>query len=59
VHDYQKELVQYRLDTAREKLQSSKILLDVGNYKDSIGRSYYAMFSGIRAILAREKDIGE
>ena len=42
----------YRLAGAREKLDSSKLLLDNGNYKDSIGRSYYAMFSAVRAILA-------
>lgn len=27
-------------------------ILQTGNYKDSIGRSYYAMFSAVRAILA-------
>lgn len=53
--DYQKELMYYRLETAREKLHSAKVLLDAGGYKDSIGRSYYAMFSGIRAILALDK----
>lgn len=37
--DYQKELVEYRLQTAEEKLHSAKILLDAGEYKDSIGRS--------------------
>ena len=47
-----KELMMYRLAGAREKLDSSKLLLDNGNYKDSIGRSYYAMFSAVRAILA-------
>ena len=53
--DYQKELVEYRLQTAEEKLHSAKILLDAGEYKDSIGRSYYAMFSAVRAILALDK----
>ena len=53
--DYQKELVEYRLQTAQEKLHSAKILLGAGEYKDSIGRSYYAMFSAIRAILALDK----
>lgn len=47
-----KELMMYRLAGAREKLDFSKLLLDNGNYKDSIGRSYYAMFSAVRAILA-------
>lgn len=42
----------YRLESAKERLKSSKLLLDNGNYKDSIGRSYYAMFTSVRAILA-------
>ena len=42
----------YRMTGAKEKLDSAKLLLDNGNYKDSIGRSYYAMFSAVRAILA-------
>lgn len=33
------DLVSYRIENAREKLESSKILLDAGHYKDSIGRS--------------------
>ena len=53
--DYQKELIRYRLHAAQEKLHSAKILLDAGEYKDSIGRSYYAMFSAVRAILALDK----
>lgn len=52
MHDNRKELMKYRLGEAKEKLSSSKLLLDYGNYKDSIGRSYYAMFSAVRAILA-------
>ena len=47
-------LIRHRLDSAREKLDSAKILLDNGNLKDSIGRSYYAMFTSIRALLARD-----
>ncbi|MBQ8821971.1 MAG: HEPN domain-containing protein [Lachnospiraceae bacterium] len=46
------ELVRYRLESAKEKLISAKLLLDAGQYKDSIGRSYYAIFAAIRAILA-------
>ena len=38
--------------SAREKLTSAKLLLEAGLYKDSVGRSYYAIFSAIRAILA-------
>ena len=46
------DLIQYRLESACEKLKSSKLLLDAGLYKDSIGRSYYAIFSLLRAVLA-------
>lgn len=46
------ELVKYRLQTANEKLISAKLLLEAGQYKDSIGRSYYAIFSAVRAVLA-------
>ena len=46
------DLIKYRLSSASEKLSSAKVLLDAGMYKDSVGRSYYAIFSAIRAILA-------
>ncbi len=52
--DNRKELMKYRLEMAKERLHSSKILLDDGCYKDSIGRSYYAMFTSVRALLAME-----
>ncbi len=45
-------LISYRLASANEKLRSAKLLLDAGQYKDSVGRSYYAIFSAIRAVLA-------
>ena len=46
------ELVKYRLESARERLRSSQLLLEAGQYKDSIGRSYYAIFTAVRAVLA-------
>ena len=49
------DLIQYRLSTAKEKLTSAKVLLDAGLYKDSVGRSYYAIFSAVRAVLAIKK----
>ena len=52
--DNRKELMTYRLEMAKERLHSSKILLDDGSYKDSIGRSYYAMFTSVRALLTME-----
>lgn len=46
------DLIKHRLSSAGEKLTSAKVLLDAGLYKDSVGRSYYAIFSAIRAVLA-------
>jgi len=46
------ELAKFRLEDAKEKLVSAEILLKSKQYKDSISRSYYAMFSAARAILA-------
>lgn len=46
--------MKYRLESARERLDSAEILFLNGNYKDSIGRSYYAMFTAVRALLARD-----
>ncbi len=51
------DLVKHRLSTAAEKLKSARILLEGGQFKDSIGRSYYAIFSALRAVLATEKKI--
>lgn len=48
------DLVKYRLESAADKLKSAQILLDNGQYKDSIGRSYYALFTAVRAVLALE-----
>ena len=50
--DHKKELMDYRLQSARERLHSSELLLKEGSYKDSINRSYYTMFTAIRALLA-------
>ena len=46
--------MQYRLEMAKERLHASEIPLKDGSYKDSIGRSYYAMFTSVRALLAME-----
>lgn len=48
-------LMNYRLDNAKEKLESAKLLLDAGKYRDSIGRSYYTIFTAVRAVLANDK----
>lgn len=36
-------LMKYRLDNAKEKLESAKVLLDAGKYRDSIGRSKFVV----------------
>ena len=46
------DLAKYRLEMSDEHIRSAKALLDIGNFKDSIGRSYFAMFSAVRALLA-------
>lgn len=48
-------LMKYRLENAKEKLESAKLPLDAGKYRDSIGRSYYAIFTAVRAVLAYDK----
>ena len=54
------DLIKYRLSSAKEKLTSAKLLLEAGLYKDSVGRSYYAIFSAIRAVLAiRQADFSK
>lgn len=52
--DTREDLMKYRLEMAGERLLSSKVLLDAGSYKASIGRSYYAMFTAVRALLAMD-----
>ena len=47
-------LMMHRLDSAKEKLESAKLLLEYGKLKDSVSRSYYAMFISVRALLARD-----
>ena len=42
---------------AKEKLESAKLLLDAGKYKDSIGRSYYAIFTSLRAVLSKATSV--
>ena len=52
--DSRKGLILHRLPTAKERLHSSQLLLREKSYKDSINRSYYAMFTSVRALLAMD-----
>ena len=46
------DLAKYRFNDAEEKLAAAEILLREHHLKDSLSRSYYAMFSAVRALLA-------
>lgn len=48
MNDYAK----YRLELADERVTTSKLLIDNEAYRDSINRSYYAIFTAARALLA-------
>ncbi|MGN0405540.1 MAG: HEPN domain-containing protein [Bariatricus sp.] len=47
-----KDLVFYRLQTARSDLKSAKILLAAEEYKGANNRAYYAIFHAISAVHA-------
>ncbi len=46
------DLANYRMEKAREILMESKDTLNRNHYELSINRSYYAMFTAARALLA-------
>jgi hypothetical protein len=46
------DLAKYRMEKARERLKISKELLDLDHSADSLSKSYYAMFSAAKALLA-------
>ena len=46
------EYTKYRLELAFERVNTTKFLIDDGAYRDSINRSYYAIFTAVRALLA-------
>lgn len=52
VPDKQNVLVNYRINSAKDKINASKLLLEAGFFKDSVSKSYYAMFNAVRALLA-------
>ena len=51
-----RDLTKYRLERSAEFLDESKMLLENGSFKGSINRSYYAIFTAVRALLA-EKEV--
>lgn len=53
----EKDLALYRYEMAVEKLDAAKLLKGKKFYKDSISRSYYAIFTAARSLLAlKNKD---
>ena len=46
------DLAQYRIDSAMERLEASRVLIDSGLYQDAVSRAYYAVFQAARAVLA-------
>lgn len=46
----QTDLVVYRIETAKEDLNSAKILRDAHSYKGANNRAYYAVFHAINAV---------
>lgn len=53
--DKKRALVSYRLDSTKEKLKAAIDLIEKGDYKDSVSRSYYAIFTAARALLATKQ----
>lgn len=49
---HQIDLAVYRIGKAKERLVSAEALLEAKSFADSIGRSYYAVFTAARALLA-------
>lgn len=47
-----RDLTKYRLASAGERLELSKIALENGYFNDSVNRSYYAIFNAVRALLS-------
>lgn len=47
-----KDLVTYRLESAKEDINSAKVLLNANSYKAANNRAYYAIFHAINAIHA-------
>jgi len=48
-------LIEVRLDSAQEDIETAKELLDLGRYRAAVNRSYYAIFSVTTALLLTKK----
>ncbi len=50
-----RDLSKYRMEKAKDDLETSQIMLDNNKYSQSVNRSYYAMFHAVRSLLALSK----
>lgn len=50
-----KDLSQYRFSCAKENLEAAKVLMQVGQFKSSVNRSYYAVFHSLRSVTALDQ----
>ena len=48
------DVVNYRLQVAKEDLKSAQVLLEAEAYRGANNRAYYAIFHAISAVLATE-----
>ena len=48
------ELSKLRLERAKQCLESAELLFKVNDYSGAVNRSYYAIFHGMRTLLALE-----
>ena len=55
MEDSLKELSEYRMARAKEMLMAAESNLEIGQYKTSLNRSYYAVFHAMRAVNALKK----
>ena len=54
MQDKAKDLCIYRINSALETLDATKVCINSKHYKDAINRSYYSAFYAIKAVLAME-----
>lgn len=50
-----RDLTKNRLERSKNFLEASKILLENNFFKDFINRSYYSIFTAVRALLAENE----
>lgn len=48
------DVAKYRLQVAKEDLQSARVLLEAQSYRGANNRAYYAIFHAVSAVLAME-----